>query len=52
MNNDLIKQLYRTTQDFVDKINSIGMSRGSDERDQLLDFVDACYQYMIRNPIQ
>ena len=51
MDNDLIKHLYRTTQDFVNKIKSIGMTRGSEERDQLLDFVDACYQYMIKNPI-
>jgi|GEM_PF-6299576 hypothetical protein len=51
MTDDLIRQLYRTTQAFVDKVRSIGMERGSEERDQLLDFVDACYQYMIKNPI-
>ncbi len=51
MNNDLVKELYRTTQDFINKIQSIGMTRGREERDQLLDFVDACYQYMRKNPI-
>jgi hypothetical protein len=51
MNNDLVKELYRTTQDFVNKIRAIGMTRGSEERDHLLDFVDACYQYMIKNPL-
>ncbi len=51
MDKDIIKELYRTTQTFVNNIKSIGMKRGSEERDQLLDFVDACYQYMIKNPL-
>lgn len=51
MDKDIIKELYHATQDFIDKIASIGMKRGAEERDQILDFVDTCFQYMKNNPI-